>query len=131
MRFEKVVCDRCKKEIHYTFDGVEREIWLSGKGREGGLDLCDDCYNEMFKWFIQYHTNVVKIPENDDNFPNMCKTCKYNAAFRGTVLGASDAEKEKICKTCNRGTHYESFIVHDDYTVSYTGVIKKREHTDE
>lgn len=68
MRFEKVACDRCKSEIDMTIPH-ERKIWLSGKGREGGLDLCDECYNEMFKWFMQFHT--------DDDCPNtLCKEVK-------------------------------------------------------
>lgn len=61
MRFEKVACDRCGTEIDMTIPH-KRDIWLSGKGREGGIDLCDKCYNEMFKWFMQYHTNNDDCP---------------------------------------------------------------------
>lgn len=105
----KVICDRCKKEIHVLDDFDERKIWLSGKGREGGLDLCDECYEELFKWFMQFCIDEVKIPENTDNyFPNICKTCRYSAENRSTVYGAPIAEK--ICKSCNRGTHYEKFM---------------------
>ena len=68
MRFEKVACDRCGSEIDMTIPH-KRDIWLSGKGREGGLDLCDECYEELFKWFMQYHTDAVKIPENAENCP--------------------------------------------------------------
>lgn len=65
MRFEKVACDRCGSEIDMTIPH-ERKIWLSGKGREGGLDLCDNCYNEMFKWFMQFHMDEDEVPENDN-----------------------------------------------------------------
>lgn len=64
MKIEKILCDRCEKEIRYPVD-IERKIWLSGKGREGGLDLCDECYEELFKWFMQFHMDEDEIPEND------------------------------------------------------------------
>lgn len=48
MRFEKIVCDRCKKEMNYPED---RRIWLSGIGREGGYDLCTKCYYDLYHWF--------------------------------------------------------------------------------
>ena len=113
MRFEKVVCDRCKSEINITEDACERKIWLSGKGREGGLDLCDECYNEMFKWFTRFHMVDDEVPDNEDNyFPNICKTCRYNAEHRCRTVSGTPAEQ--ICKVCNRGTHYQKFIVYDD-----------------
>ena len=50
MRFEKIVCDRCKKEMNYPED---RRIWLSGVGREGGYDLCNECYYDLHHWFFE------------------------------------------------------------------------------
>lgn len=61
MKIEKILCDRCKMEMHYPVD-IERKIWLSGKGREGGLDLCDDCYNKMINWFMECYTNNNDCP---------------------------------------------------------------------
>ena len=70
----KVICDRCGKEIHYPVE-LERKIWLSGVGREGGLDLCDECYEVLFKWFMEFHVddlNIVEsinMPTEDDSCP--------------------------------------------------------------
>ena len=67
MRFEKVACDRCGSEIDMTIPH-KRDIWLSGKGREGGLDLCDECYEELFKWFTEianHKHEIDKMSEND------------------------------------------------------------------
>lgn len=46
---EKVICDRCGKEVTYP---ATRKIYLSKAGREGGLDLCDKCHKELNEWFI-------------------------------------------------------------------------------
>lgn len=51
MRFEKIVYDRCKAESGFP-EG--RKLWVSGIGREGGLDLCNDCYNSLIHWFEKY-----------------------------------------------------------------------------
>ena len=50
MVFEKIVCDRCKSEMSHP-EG--RKIWLSGVGREGGYDLCNKCYYDLFHWFFE------------------------------------------------------------------------------
>lgn len=48
MKITKTYCDRCGKEFDYP---VKRKIWLSGVSREGGFDLCDNCYNGLVYWF--------------------------------------------------------------------------------
>lgn len=51
----KTYCDRCKKEVIYP---VTRKLYLSGIGREGGYDLCDSCYEELFMWFKGKEVNA-------------------------------------------------------------------------
>ena len=48
MTITKSYCDRCGNEVIYP---TTRKIYLSGTGREGGFDLCDDCYNKLYNWF--------------------------------------------------------------------------------
>ena len=134
-RFEKVLCDRCKTEIDMTIPH-KRDIWLSGKGREGGFDLCDECYEGLYEWFMQKsidicsdckynlgdgEVNIICIGcENgthketiDDNyFPNICKTCRHNVEQRVSLTGAPIASE--ICKKCNRGTHYSKSIAYEN-----------------
>ena len=59
MTVTKKYCDRCNKEVIYP---VERKIYLSGIGREGGYDLCNSCYDELCTWFIN-----DRIEEGDVN----------------------------------------------------------------
>ena len=54
---EKIVCDRCKSEMSHP-EG--RKIWLSGVGREGGYDLCNECYYDLFHWFFEPDKYVLK-----------------------------------------------------------------------
>lgn len=48
MKIEKLVCDRCGSEVIYP---TKRILFLSGIGREGGFDLCDNCHKELNVWF--------------------------------------------------------------------------------
>lgn len=48
MTVTKTYCDRCGAEVIYP---TTRKIYLSGIGREGGYDLCDDCYRILYQWF--------------------------------------------------------------------------------
>lgn len=57
MVFEKIVCDRCKSEMSHP-EG--RRIWLSGVNREGGYDLCNECYYDLFHWFFEPDKYVLK-----------------------------------------------------------------------
>ena len=50
MTVTKRYCDRCRKEV---IRPVERRLYLSGIGREGGYDLCNSCYDELCNWFIE------------------------------------------------------------------------------
>lgn len=68
MRFEKIVCDRCKKEMNYPQD---RRIWLSGVGREGGYDLCAECYYDLHHWFFEPSKYIVYA--NKEVAANECK----------------------------------------------------------
>lgn len=54
MKIEKVICDRCEKEVCHP---TTRKLFLSGLYREGGYDLCDSCYNELYKWFMNEEEN--------------------------------------------------------------------------
>ena len=69
MVFEKVVCDRCKKEMEQLEQSADRKIWLNGVGREGGYDLCNECYYDLFHWFFDPNKYYVKfeIPWKLDN----------------------------------------------------------------
>lgn len=48
MKIKKIVCDRCGAEVIYP---TKRILFLSGIGREGGFDLCDNCHKELNVWF--------------------------------------------------------------------------------
>lgn len=50
MTVTKAYCDRCRKEV---IRPVERRLYLSGLGREGGYTLCNSCYDELCRWFIE------------------------------------------------------------------------------
>lgn len=50
MTITKVYCDRCRQEFEYP---VTRKIFLSGVGREGGYDLCDNCHRDLYNWFYE------------------------------------------------------------------------------
>jgi hypothetical protein len=64
MVFEKIVCDRCKSEMSHP-EG--RRIWLSGVGREGGYDLCNACYYDLFHWFFEPNGYVVIFNRGEVN----------------------------------------------------------------
>lgn len=55
MTVTKIYCDRCDKEVIYP---TERKLYLSGIGREGGYDLCDPCYEELYSWFKGKEVNA-------------------------------------------------------------------------
>lgn len=57
MRVEMVLCDRCKAEINYP---VKRKLYLSAMRSEGGLDLCNSCYDELCTWFSNKHTHITE-----------------------------------------------------------------------
>lgn len=60
MKVEKILCDRCKAEIVYP---VKRKLFLSALRSEGGLDLCNSCYDELTTWFSN---NLTHITEKDN-----------------------------------------------------------------
>ena len=64
MVFEKIVCDRCKSEMNHP-EG--RRIWLSGVNREGGYDLCNECYYDLFHWFFEPNEYVVNFNREEVN----------------------------------------------------------------
>lgn len=64
MTVTKKYCDRCVKEVIYP---VERRLYLSGIGREGGYDLCNSCYEELVSWFIE------KVTNREEGNVNECK----------------------------------------------------------
>lgn len=57
MKVEKILCDRCKAEIIYP---VKRKLFLSALRSEGGLDLCNSCYDELTTWFFNKHTHITE-----------------------------------------------------------------------
>lgn len=64
MVFEKIVCDRCKSEMSHP-EG--RKIWLSGVTREGGYDLCNECYYDLYHWFFEPNRYVVDFNRGEVN----------------------------------------------------------------
>ena len=70
MKFEKIVCDRCKSEMSHP-EG--RKIWLNSVGHEGGYDLCNECYYDLFHWFfesdkyaVEYIAGQRSVKQNDE-----------------------------------------------------------------
>ncbi len=59
MKIEKILCDRCGREVVYP---TTRKIFLSKIGREGGLDLCDNCHKQLYNWL----NNEIEIDFIDD-----------------------------------------------------------------
>lgn len=62
MTVTKSYCDRCRKEV---IRPVERRLYLSGIGREGGYDLCNSCYDELCNWFTEKVANKEEGDAND------------------------------------------------------------------
>lgn len=62
MTVTKTYCDRCRKEV---IRPVERRLYLSGLGREGGYDLCNSCYDELCNWFIEKDKHETMDREED------------------------------------------------------------------
>lgn len=58
MKIEKIICDRCGAEVIYP---CTRKIFLSQIGKEGGLDLCDNCHSEINTWFVDKRKSDVRI----------------------------------------------------------------------
>lgn len=57
MKVEKIVCDRCGTKI---INPIKRKLFLSALGSEGGLDLCNSCYDELSTWFSNKHTHITE-----------------------------------------------------------------------
>lgn len=61
MRINKVICDKCKKEINKDAKGIALEVLTNGIPREVFFDLCSDCLQELGKMtrkFIKGETTL-------------------------------------------------------------------------
>ena len=72
MTVTKTYCDRCRKEV---IRPVERRLYLSGLGREGGYDLCNSCYDELCNWFIEKDKHETMDTDTDADEYKYCPNC--------------------------------------------------------
>lgn len=118
----KVICDRCEKEIHYPVV-PERKIWLSGVGREGGLDLCDECYEELFKWFMQFHMDEADNETGyDKDLEDLVKGARkcYEDICNSTIHADNETGYDKGVDLNQRKKRIVSFEVVNKCSVNIT-----------